>query len=90
MINEKLFVIQGTSYFEITDVGTHIVRKGIFMEDGDVEVEDILLTLCYKYTYDSDPDMGRFDQEWHEGWIKFGGCEKCLQIYQKEEGIENG
>ncbi len=83
MIDEKIFLIQGENFFE-NDIAMHMVRMGIFMETDQTQLENILLTLCGKFTYD-DPDIpGYLDDHWFNDWFKIGGCETCFENLEKE------
>ena len=59
---------------------THIIRKGIFMQDDDVQVDDIVLSLCGMYHYSDSNIMGEFDIDWYNSWNETGACEKCFGI----------
>ncbi len=84
MIDEKIFLIQGENFFE-NDITMHMVKKGIFMETDETQLEDILLTLCGRYVYDDEPDIpGHLDNDWFNDWFKFGGCEACYENLEKE------
>lgn len=87
MNDEELFIDQGSNYFNNKDAdnNVHIVRKGYYMEDGDVQIDDILLTLCMKYVWNDNPEMGEFDEEWQNKWIEWGGCKQCFANLPKEE-----
>lgn len=64
---------------------THIVRKGIFMEDGDVAVEDVILSLCGLYHFSDENVVGEFDIDWFNAWVETGACEKCFEVITKRE-----
>lgn len=84
MTKDILYLIQGETFFP-HDIAIHIVRKGIFMADEQNEVEDVLITLCRKLAYDDEPDIpGELDDEWIEDWFDMGGCNYCIEIYEKE------
>ena len=84
MIDETIFLIQGENFFE-NDIAMHMVRKGIFMETDETQLDDILLTLCGRYVYEDEPDIpGYLNDEWFNDWSELGGCEICLINLEKE------
>jgi hypothetical protein len=72
------------AYSRLEENITHIVRKGIFMEDGDVEIDDIVLTLCGLFHY-GEPNMSEFDVDWYNSWTETGACEQCFAILVSDE-----
>ena len=82
------FVDQGSlwrDYSRLEENITHIVRKGVFMQDDETGVEDIVLSLCGMYHYTDDKIMGEFDIDWYNSWVEIGACEKCFNIINKRE-----
>lgn len=81
------FVDQGQlwhDYSRLEENMTHIVRKGIFMQDDDTGVDDIVLSLCGMYHY-GEPSMEEFDIDWLNSWVETGACEKCFGVITKRE-----
>ncbi len=82
------FVDQGSlwqDYSRLDENITHIVRKGIFMQDEDNAVEEIVITLCGMYHYTDDKIIGEFDVDWYNAWVETGACEKCFNVINKRE-----
>ncbi len=78
MIDEKIFLIQGENFFD-DDIDMHMVRKGIFIETNETQLDDILLTLCGRYVYEDEPDIpGYLNEDWFNDWDGHGGCELCF------------
>ncbi len=82
-MNESLFADHGLDYFnkEENNFDKHIVRKGIFIEDEDDGLEEILLTLCGKFKWnESEPNLGKFDHDWFKEWLQSDGCKTCYEV----------
>lgn len=71
-------------YSRLEENITHIVRKGIFIQDDENDVDDIVLSLCGMYHY-GEPNMEEFDIDWYNSWVETGACEKCFDIINKRE-----
>lgn len=81
------FVDQGAlwrDYSRLEENITHIVRKGIFIQDDENEVADIILSLCGMYLY-REPNMREFSIDWYNSWVEIEACEKCFGIINKRE-----
>ena len=81
------FVDQGVlwhNYSRLDENITHIVRKGVFMQDDETGVEDIILSLCGMYLY-REPNLREFNIEWYNSWVETEACEKCFGIVNKRE-----
>jgi hypothetical protein len=71
-------------YSRLDENITHVVRKGIFMQDDNSDVEEIVITLCGLYHY-GEPSMEEFDADWYNAWVETGACEECFSVINKRE-----
>ena len=64
---------------------THIVRKGVFIQDDENDVEEVVMSLCGLYHFTYYTITGKLNVDWYNSWVETEACEKCFGIINKRE-----